>query len=74
MFFVMIFLFYLFFFLFFPPFLVGIYFIYISNAISKVPYSPLPCSPTYPLPLLGTSVSPVLGHIKFARPRGLSSQ
>ena len=31
--------------------------------------SPSPCSPTHPLPLLGPGVFPVLGHIKFARPR-----
>jgi hypothetical protein len=30
--------------------------------------------PTYPLPLLGPGVSPVLGHIKFAIPRGLFSK
>ena len=42
------------------------------------PQSPLyphpTCSPIHPLPLLGNGVSPVLGHIKFVRPRGLSSQ
>jgi hypothetical protein len=33
-------------------FLLDIFFIYISNAILKVPYIlPLPCSPTHPLPL-----------------------
>ena len=62
------------FFPFFPNFLLGVYFIYISNAILKVPYTLLPPSPTHPLPLLGPGVSPVLKHIKFARPRGLSSQ
>jgi hypothetical protein len=42
---------------FFLKFLLGIFFIYISNAIPKVPYTlPSPCSPTYPLPLLGPSV------------------
>jgi hypothetical protein len=31
-------------------FLLAIFFIYISNAIPKVPYTlPLPCSPTHPL-------------------------
>ena len=37
--------------------LLDIHFIYISNAIPKVPYtlSP-PCSPTYPLPLLGPGI------------------
>jgi hypothetical protein len=49
-----------------------IYFVYISNAIPKVPHTaphPLsyPPTPTYwPWP------SPVLRHIKFARPMGLS--
>jgi hypothetical protein len=34
-------------------FLLDIFFIYISNAIPKVPYTlPLPCSPTHSLPLL----------------------
>jgi hypothetical protein len=52
-----------------------IYIIYISNAIPKVPYTlSLPCSTTHPLQLLGPGIPPVLGHIKFARPRGLSSQ
>jgi hypothetical protein len=38
-------------------FLLDIFFIYISNAIPKVPYTlPLPCSPTHPLPLLGPGV------------------
>jgi hypothetical protein len=36
-------------------------------------YPPPPGSPTHPLPLLGSGVFHVLGHIKFARPRGLSS-
>ena len=37
--------------------LLDIHFIYISNAIPKVPYTlPLPCSPTHPLPLLGPGV------------------
>jgi hypothetical protein len=36
----------------------------------KIPY-PLttPCSPTHPFPLLGPGISPILGHIIFARPR-----
>ena len=35
-----------------------IFFIYIPNAILKVPYTlPLPCSPTHPLPLLGPGIS-----------------
>jgi hypothetical protein len=34
-----------------------IFFIYISNAIPKVPYTlPQPCSPTHPLPLLGPGI------------------
>ena len=62
-------------FFFLPIFLLGIYFIYISKAILEVPYTlPPPCSPTHQLPCLGPGVSPVLGHIKFARPKGLSSQ
>jgi hypothetical protein len=41
----------------FSNFLLDIFFIYISNAILKVPYTlPLPCSPTHPLPLLGPGV------------------
>jgi hypothetical protein len=45
-------------------FLLGIYLIYISNVIPKVPhiFPPLPYLPT------------VLGHIKFASPMGLSFQ
>ena len=42
--------------LFFSIFLLDIFFTYISNAIPKVPYAPLPCSTTYPLPLLGPGV------------------
>jgi hypothetical protein len=43
---------------FFFNFLLDIFFIYISNAIPKVPYAlPLPCSPTHSLPLLGLGVS-----------------
>jgi hypothetical protein len=60
-----------FFFLF--MFLLDIFFIYISNAIPKVPYTssllPYPPTPTY-----WPWHSPVLGHIKFAIPRVLSSQ
>jgi hypothetical protein len=38
-------------------FLLDIFFIYISNAILKVPYTlPLSSSPTHPLPLLGPGV------------------
>ena len=43
--------------LFFYYFLLDIFFIYISNAIPKIPYTlPLPCSPTHPLPLLGPGI------------------
>jgi hypothetical protein len=55
-------------FFFYISFLLDIFFIYISNAILKVPYTlpyPPPCSPTQPLPLPG----PVLGHMIFVRPR-----
>jgi hypothetical protein len=38
-------------------FLLDIFFIYISNAIPKVPYTiPLPCSPTHPNPLPGPGI------------------
>jgi hypothetical protein len=53
-------------------FLLGIYFIYISNAVPKVPHMlphPLPHPPT---PSFWPWHSPVLRHIKFARPMGLS--
>jgi hypothetical protein len=53
-------------------FLLGIYFIYISNAIPKVPHilpHPLLHPPT---PTSWPWRSPVLRHIKFARPLGLS--
>jgi hypothetical protein len=57
--------------------LFDIFYIYISNAISKGPYT-LPQTPAQlPYPPTPTSWawhSPVLGHIKFARPWGLSSQ
>jgi hypothetical protein len=56
----------LFFLLFF--FKLGIYFIYISNAIPKVPHT-LPHPPT---PTSWPWHSPILRHIKFARPMGLS--
>jgi hypothetical protein len=50
----------------------GIYFIYISNAIPKVTHTlphPLPQPPT---PTSWPRHSPVLRHKKFARPMGLS--
>jgi hypothetical protein len=47
---------------FFLDFLLDISFIYISNAIPKVPYTlPPPCSPTYPLPHLGPGIPPYWG-------------
>jgi hypothetical protein len=52
--------------------LLGIYFIYISNVIPKVPNTlprPLPYPPT---PTSWPWLSPVLRHIKFAQPMGLS--
>jgi hypothetical protein len=48
--------------------LLGIYFIYISNAIPKVPHPP----PHPPTPTSWPCPSPVLRHIKFAGPMGLS--
>jgi hypothetical protein len=58
---------------FFFNFLLGIFLIYISNAIPKVPHThpPLPYPPTPPF---WPWHSPVLGHIKFASPMGLSFQ
>jgi hypothetical protein len=42
---------------FFPTFLLDNFFIYISNAIPKVPYTlPLPCSSTHSLLLLGPAI------------------
>jgi hypothetical protein len=54
--------------------LLDFFFIYISNAILRVPYAPHPALLLYS-PTLTSSPwsSPVLGHIKFARPMGLSS-
>jgi hypothetical protein len=47
-------------------------FIYISNAISKVPYTlPLPCSPTHPLLLLGPGV-PLYWDIESLQDQGAS--
>jgi hypothetical protein len=43
-------------FFFFLQFLLGIFFIYISNAIPKVPHTLPAHSPTHPLPLLGPGV------------------
>jgi hypothetical protein len=42
---------------FFHLFLLDIFFIYISNAIPKVPYTlPKPFPPTHPIPLLGHGI------------------
>jgi hypothetical protein len=61
--------------LFLNLFLLDIFFIYISNAIPKVPYTLPPALLPYPLtPSSWPRLSLALGYIKFARPRGLSSQ
>jgi hypothetical protein len=64
------------FYLFFPffSFLLGIFPIYISHAIPKVPYTLPPPLPYPPIPNFWPWCSPVLGHIKFASPVGLSFQ
>jgi hypothetical protein len=55
-------------------YLLGIFLLYISNAIPKVPHTHPPPIP-YPLtPPFWPWRSPVLGHIKFASPKGLSLQ
>jgi hypothetical protein len=51
--------------LFFSFFLLGIFLIYISNAIPKVPHTHPPL-PYPPIPPFWPWRSPVLGHIKFA--------
>ena len=52
-------------------FFLGIFFIYISSAIPKVPYNPPPTAlPTHSHFLV--LAFPCTEHIKFARPRGLS--
>jgi hypothetical protein len=63
-------IFHLFFFIFF---LLCIFLNYISNAIPKVPHTPPPL-PYPPIPIFWPWRSPVLGHIKFACPMGLSFQ
>jgi hypothetical protein len=51
-------------------FLLDIFFIYISNAILKVPYTlPPPCSPTHPLLLLGPGI-PCTGAYKVCNTKG----
>ena len=57
--------------LFLKKFLLGIFLIYISNAIPKVPHTLLPL-PYPPTPTSWPWRSPVLRHIKFVRPMGLS--
>jgi hypothetical protein len=54
-------------------FLLCIFLNYISNAIPKVPHTPPPL-PYPPVPIFWPWCSPVLGHIKFACPMGLSFQ
>jgi hypothetical protein len=53
-------------------YLLDIFFIYISNAIPEVPHTlPLPCSPTYPLPILGPGI-PLYWDIKTLQDQGAS--
>jgi hypothetical protein len=54
-------------------FLLRIFLNYISNAIPKVPHTP-PHFPTHPFPFFWPWRSPVLGHIKFVCPMGLTFQ
>jgi hypothetical protein len=51
--------------------LLRIFLNYISNAIPKVPHT-LPPLPYLPIPTFWPWHSPVLGHIKFVCPMGLS--
>jgi hypothetical protein len=64
-------------FYFFKQILLDMFFIYISNAIPKVPYTPPPCpapQPTHPpTPASWPWHSPVLRHIIFARQRASPS-
>jgi hypothetical protein len=58
---------------FFPQnnFLLDIFFIYISNAIPKVPYTlPPPCSPTHPLPFTDPGI-PLYWGIESLKDQGL---
>jgi hypothetical protein len=55
-------------------FLLRIFLNYISNAIPKVPHPPPPPLPYPCIPTFWPWRSPVLGHIKFASPMGLSFQ
>jgi hypothetical protein len=53
-----------------PRQILDIFFIYISNAILKVPYTlPLPCFPTHPLPLLALAF-PCAGAYKVCNTKG----
>jgi hypothetical protein len=54
-------------------FLLGIFLVYIFNAIPKVPHTHPPIAYP-PTPPFWPWRSPVLGHIKFASPMGLSLQ
>jgi hypothetical protein len=65
---------YLFIYYLFKQFLLDIFFIYISNANPKVLYTLPLLLPNPHTPASWPWHSPVLGHIIFARPRGLSSQ
>ena len=59
----------------FLNFFIRHFLIYISNAIAKVPfYLPSDLLPYPPTPTSWPGSNSVLGHITFARPRGLSSQ
>jgi hypothetical protein len=62
------------FFFFFLFLLLGIFLVYIFNAIPKVPHTHPPPVPYPPTPPFWPWHSPVLGHIKFASPMGLSLQ
>jgi hypothetical protein len=53
-------------------FLLHIFLNYISNAIPKVPHTLPHPLPYPPIPIFWPWRSPVLGHIKFACPMGLS--
>jgi hypothetical protein len=58
----------------FSLFLLGIFLVYISNAIPKVPHTHPPPIPYPPIPPFWPWHSPALRHIKFASPKGLSFQ
>jgi hypothetical protein len=58
--------------IFYYLFLLGIYFIYISNDILKVPHTPPHPLPHTPTPTSWPWHSLVLRHKKFSRPMGLS--